>query len=77
MKISDKLKERLNKELDLDIEDHHKMLSRHAGKLSGSFSWFILGTNIGSYYTMQELLNAEKLCTFINDNSHIEIMIDK
>lgn len=80
MKYSDLLKKRLKEELKLRIEDSDILVSRNPGrwqKEQGAFSWYVPGKNIGSQFTMKELVNAKELEIFYNPNGHKEIEIKK
>lgn len=76
MKISEKLRLRLNKELNLEIPDSDKfrrIYSGHWQRSAGAWSWAI-GFYIGSQFNMKDLLKSEYLITFNEYGNDISIL---
>lgn len=67
MKIFEKLRQKLNKELDLNIPEDAKFKRVYAGRhqvAAGAWSWFCIDKKFkqyGSQFNATELLKAEKI----------------
>jgi len=81
MKIFEKLRQKLNKELNLNIPDDAIFKRTRSGKYQvsmGAWSWFCMydgKEQAGSQFAATELLNAEKISLKYNTGHSPEIWV--